>query len=319
VSATDNTAQPPPRPALVISDRAFSVVLGIGGLAVFALIVIVGLSLAKGARPAIDTYGWRFAIGRTWDPVHKVFGALPYIYGTLASTILALAIAVPVGLAIAIFLAEIAPRGLGQPVGFLVELLAAVPSVVLGMWGIFVLVPLVRKLEGVVQPHVGSFFLFRGPPTGLGLLTSGIILAIMILPFITAISRDAILAVPKPQGEAALALGATPWEMIRGPVLRYARKGILGGVILATGRALGETMAVTIVIGNCPTISLSLFESSYTMSALIANEFAEATELLHRASLINVALLLLGVTLVVNALARLLIWTTVRHTTDGTT
>jgi phosphate transport system permease protein len=297
----------------VIGDRAFTILLGLGGLAVFALIVGIGVSLAKGAGEAHDTFGPGFVTGRVWDPVHETYGALPFIYGTLMSTLLALVLAVPVGLGTAIFLAEIAPRALGQAVAFLVELLAAVPSVVLGMWGIFVLVPLVRKLEEFVIPRWGHLPVFSGAPTGLGLLTAAIILAIMILPFITSIARDSILAVPRTQGEAAFALGATHWETIRGPLLRFARKGIIGGVVLATGRALGETMAVTMVIGNCPIISASLFESSYTMSALIANEFAEATEALHRASLINIALILLGVTVAVNALARLLIWSTVRH------
>jgi phosphate transport system permease protein len=297
----------------VIGDRAFNALLGLGAAVVLGMVVLIGYTLARGAAPAVAEFGPQFVVSTDWDPVHHSYGALPFIYGTLASTFWAVLIAVPVGLLTAIFLAEIAPGWLAQPIGFTVELLAAIPSVVLGLWGIFVLVPLVRAFELFVADRGwGEFPLFRGPPMGIGMLAAALILAIMILPFITSIARDAIAAVPQAQSDAALALGATHWESIRGPVLKYARKGILGGIVLAVGRALGETMAVTMVIGNNPQISLSLFESAYTMSALLANQFAEATEELHVASLIEIALILLVLTVVVNGLARLMIWGTAR-------
>lgn len=300
-------SRPPARH--VISDQAFRGLLGSAAGLVLALIVALALSLLHGAVPALRQFGGYFVTGTNWDPVKEDFGALPFIWGTLMSSLLALLIAVPVGLGTGIFLSEIAPRKLAEPLAFVVELLAAVPSVVYGLWGIFVIVPLMRGL----QEYVGGTFLaqvplFSGPPVGVGLLTASVVLAIMILPFIAAISRDSLQAVPRTQAEAGLALGATQWETIRGPLLRYARKGILGGVILALGRALGETMAVTMLIGNNPQITASLFRSAYSMSAVLANEFAEATGELHTGALVGVAFVLLGLTLVVNALARLLIW-----------
>jgi phosphate transport system permease protein len=306
-----------PRPHLVLSDRAFNVVIGLSAATVIALVVLLGFTLARGAGPAMAHFGWRFVGGQDWDPVQQSFGALPFIWGTLVSSLLALLIAVPIGLGAAIVLAELAPRRLAEPLAFLVELLAAVPSVVYGMWAIFVLVPLVRAIEAPLAARWGSCPLFSGPPIGIGMLAAGLVLAIMILPFVASIARDAIRAVPRTQAEAALALGATRWETISGPVLRYARKGILGGIILALGRALGETMAVTMVIGNVPSISVSLFESGYSMSAVIANEFAEATNPLHVSALVEIALVLLALTIVVNALARLLIWGTARGAEGG--
>jgi phosphate transport system permease protein len=303
-----------PRPQFTLSDRAFNLVLGMAALGVMTLIVVIGSSLSYGAMPAVMHFGAKFLWGMDWDPVRENFGALPFIYGTLMSSLLALLLAVPIGLGTAIFLTQVAPRWLAQPLAFLVELLAAVPSVVYGMWGIFVVVPLMQHVMGFISERWGDFPLFSGPPIGIGLLTASIILAIMILPFIASIAKDSIQAVPRVQAEAGLALGATRWETMSGPVLRYARKGILGGVILALGRALGETMAVTMVIGNNPQITASLFRSAYSMSAVLANEFAEATGELHTAVLVYIALVLLGVTFTVNALARLLIWSAIGRT-----
>lgn len=297
-----------PRPQLVISDRVFNVLLALAGSLVLALIVILGLSLMHGSEAAFKQFGAHFVIGTNWDPVKEDFGALPFIWGTLMSSLLALLIAVPVGLGTGLFLSEIAPRKFAEPIAFVVELLAAVPSVVYGMWGIFVIVPLMQKLQDYVGGHWGGFPLFSGPPVGVGLLTASVVLAIMILPFIAAISKDSLQAVPRTQAEAGLALGTTRWETISGPVLRYARKGILGGVILALGRALGETMAVTMLIGNNPQITASLFRSAYSMSAVLANEFAEAAAGMHTSALVSIAFVLLALTLAVNALARLLIW-----------
>ena len=303
-----------PAPRLPLGDRAFSVILALSAGLVLVLILILGLSLAHGSAAAHAKFSWSFIIGTDWDPVHGNFGALPFIYGTLASSLLALLVAVPVGIGTGIFLAEIAPRSVAGPLAFMIELLAAVPSVVYGMWGIFVVVPLMQHVQGAVGGRWGDFFLFSGPPVGIGLLTASLILAIMILPFIAAITKDSIQAVPRVQAEAGLALGSTRWETISGPVLRYARKGILGGIVLALGRALGETMAVTMLIGNNPQIKFSLFRSAYSMAAVLANEFAEATRDLHTSALVAVALTLLGVTLVVNALARLLIWSAIGQT-----
>jgi len=301
-----------PRPQIVLGDRAYRLVLIGSAAAVVGLVVVLALTLAHGASPALKHFGWRFLTGTNWDPVAQDFGALPFIFGTLATSLLALLIATPIGLGTAVFLAEVAPRWLAQPVSFLVELLAAVPSVVYGMWCIFVGVPLVAELETFIGERWGDFWLFEGPPIGIGVLTATLILAIMILPFIASVARDAIRAVPRSVTEAGLALGTTRWETLRGPVFRYARRGIMGGVILALGRALGETMAVTMVIGNNPQITASLFRSAYTMSAVLANEFAEANDELHRGTLVGIALVLMALTIGVNALARILIWGTAR-------
>jgi phosphate transport system permease protein len=265
--------------------------------------------MAVTAWPAITHFGLRFLFTTSWDPVQDEFGALPFIYGTLVSSLLALVIAVPLGLGAAIFLSELAPGWARSPVAFLIEILAAVPSVVYGLWGIFVLAPWLRAW---VQPALGATLgflpLFQGPPYGVGMLAAGLILAIMVVPFITAVSREVLLAVPNTQREAALALGATRWEVTRIAVLRYGKSGLVGAILLGLGRALGETMAVTMVIGNRPDISLSLFAPGYTMASVIANEFTEATSDLYLAALIEVGLALFVVTVVVNALARLLVW-----------
>ena len=291
-------------------DRAFGLVLRL--VATGTLLVGAGLvvSLAWGSRLAIREFGFRFLFTSVWDPVAGEFGALPFIYGTLVSSALAMLIAVPLGLGAAIYLAELAPQWVRPPVTFLIEMLAAVPSVVYGLWGIFVLVPWLRT---VVQPFLGTTLgvlpLFQGPPYGIGMLAAGLILSIMVIPFITSVSREVLLAVPDLQREAALGLGATRWETTRIAVLRYGRTGLVGAVLLGLGRALGETMAVTMVIGNRPEIAVSLFAPGYTMASVLANEFTEATSDLYLSALIEIGLLLLVVTVIVNALARFLVWT----------
>ncbi len=290
-------------------DFLFRLLLRFVALALLVIALAMVFILARAAMPAIKAFGWRFLVTSTWDPVAEHFGALPLIYGTIVSSILALSIAVPLGIGAAVYLAELAPLWIRPLMAFLIELLAAVPSVVYGLWGIFVLVPWLRQH---VQPMLGAALgflpLFQGPAYGVGMMTAGLILAIMIVPFIIAVSREVLLAVPNSQREAALALGATRWEATRLAVLRYGRSGLIGATLLALGRALGETMAVTMVIGNLPKISISLFAPGYTMASMIANEFTEATSDLYLSALVEVALLLLLVTVVVNALARLLIW-----------
>src|SRR5438874_5248359 len=259
------------------------------------------LSLFAQARPAISRFGLGFLTSKTWNPVTEVFGILPIIYGTLASSILALVLAVPVSIGSAIFLTDVAPAWLRSPVAFMIELLAAIPSIVYGLWGLFVLVPLVRDpLELRILNHLSFIPLFDGPPFGLGLLAAGVILAIMVLPIITSISRDVLLAVPASQREAMLALGATKWEANAKAVIPYARSGLVGAVILGLGRALGETMAVTLVIGNGFKISASLFQPSHTIASTIASEFSEAPSELYRAALVEAGLVLLLIALLVN-------------------
>ncbi|HEX2441029.1 MAG TPA: phosphate ABC transporter permease subunit PstC [Methylomirabilota bacterium] len=273
------------------------------------LVVAIVVEMAHRALPAVRTFGLSFLYRSIWDPVAEQFGAVPFIYGTVLSSLLALLVAVPLGIGAAIYLAEIAPDWVRAPIAFLVELVAAVPSVVYGLWGVFVLAPLLRTW---VQPALGKTLgflpLFQGPPYGVGMLAAGIILAIMVVPFITAVSREVLLAVPRTQREAALALGATRWETTRIAVLRYGRSGLIGAVLLGLGRALGETMAVTMVIGNRPEVAISLFAPGYTMASVIANEFTEATSDLYLAALIEIGLLLFVLTVAVNGLARLLVW-----------
>ncbi|HET8577856.1 MAG TPA: phosphate ABC transporter permease subunit PstC [Methylomirabilota bacterium] len=293
----------------VWGDRLFSGIVR-GCVAAFILIMIgMVVTLVYESLPAIRQFGWRFLFTSDWDPVAESFGALPFIYGTVISSLLAMCFAVPLGIGAAIYLAELAPFWIRPPIGFLVELLAAVPSVVYGLWGIFVLAPLLRtSLQPALGKTLGFLPLFQGPPYGVGMLAAGIILAIMTVPFIATVSREVLLAVPNTQREAALALGATRWETTRMAVLRYGRSGLIGAVLLGLGRALGETMAVTMVIGNRPEISASLFAPGYTMASVLANEFTEATSDLYLSALVEIGLLLLGVTIVVNALARLLVW-----------
>lgn len=280
---------------------------------VAAIFVLILAQMLKVSLPAIRHFGFSFLTGTVWNPVSEVFGGLPFLYGTVVSSLVALVIAIPLSLGVAIFLAEIAPLRVRGPAGLLVELLAAIPSVVYGLWGIFVLIPWLRS---VVEPLLGRYLgfipLFQGPPLGVGMLAAGVILAIMITPIISAIAREVLLAVPRAQREAMMALGATRWEAIRTVVLPYGRGGIIGGALLGLGRALGETMAVTMVIGNRPDIAISLFAPGYTSAAVIANEFAEATGDLHLAALVEVGLLLFVVTALVNALARLVVWRVTR-------
>jgi phosphate transport system permease protein len=285
--------------------------------AALLMILIVGamiLALAAKSMPSIRAFGFSFITSTEWNPIKDQFGALPFIYGTVVSSLIAIVISVPLSLGIAIFLVEQAPQYLARPVTFLVELLAAIPSVVYGLWGIFVLAPFLRvHVEPPLQHWFGWLPLFKGPITGIGLFTGGVILAIMVTPIISAVVRDVLAAVPSSQREAALALGATKWETTR-VVLVNGAPGIAGAVILGLGRAIGETMAVTMVIGNRPQISLSLFEPSYTIASVIANEFTEATQDLYLSALIELGLILFLVTFVVNAVARVLVWNVTRKT-----
>jgi phosphate transport system permease protein len=294
---------------VAVGDSAFKIILTAAALAVPVLLGFLAWELISGSRLAIEKYGLNFLGTSVWDPVANQFGALPLVFGTLISSLLALVIAVPLALGVAIFLTEFAPKAVRQPIGYIVELLAAVPSVVYGLWGVFFLIPVLRKtMFPLLQSLFGFLPFFQGAIYGPSMLTAGIILAIMIMPYIMSVTREVLLAVPGSQREAALALGATRWEAARSAVVPYARSGIVGAVILGLGRALGETMAVTMVIGNRHEIAASLFAPGYTMAAAIANEFAEAATDIHFASLAYVALLLFAVTVVVNALARLLIW-----------
>ena len=297
------------RPRRGWGDRFFHGLTRAAALTLLAVVLAMVAVMTRAALPSLRAFGWRFLVTSTWDPVTEHFGALPLIYGTLVSSLLALAIAVPLGIGAAIYLAELAPLWIRSPIAFLVELLAAVPSVVYGLWGIFVLAPLLRNwVEPALGKTLGFLPLFQGPPYGVGMLAAGLILAIMILPFIIAVSREVLLAVPNTQREAALALGATRWETTRLAVLRYGKSGLIGAILLGLGRALGETMAVTMVIGNRPEIAASLFAPGYTMASMIANEFTEATSDLYLSALIEVGLILFAVTVLVNALARLLVW-----------
>lgn len=290
-------------------DLWFKKAATVMGLSVAALTLLLVYSMLRNSLPAVHKFGWHFLLTSTWDPVQGVFGALPFIYGTVITSLLALLIAVPVSLGIAIYLAELAPQFIRQPLSFLIELLAAIPSIIYGLWGIFVLAPFLRAtVQPFLSKYLGFLPIFQGEFYGVSMFTAGIILSIMIIPTISSVCREVFLVVPFTQREAATALGATPWEVIRLAVLGYSRTGILGAVILGLGRALGETMAVTMVIGNRPEISASLFAPAYTMASVIANEFAEATSDLYLSALVEVGLVLFFVTLVINIIARILIW-----------
>jgi len=295
-------------------DAIFRAAMFAVALLMVLIVMAMILALASHSRLSIRQFGFGFLTNREWNPIKDQFGALAFIYGTIVSSLIALVISVPLSLGIAIFLVEQAPHYLSRPITFLVELLAAIPSVVYGVWGIFVLAPFLRVH---VDPQLARWFgwlpLFQGPITGIGLLTGGIILAIMVTPIISAVVRDVLSAVPNTQREAALALGATKWETTL-VVLVNGAPGIAGAVILGLGRAIGETMAVTMVIGNRPEISLSLFQPSYTLASVIANEFTEATADIYLSSLIELGLILFFVTFVVNAIARLLVWRVTRKT-----
>ena len=286
-------------------DRLFKWGALLMALSVLLLIVLIGYELANGSSLALKKFGWRFLTSSDWDPVKDQFGALPFIFGTLVSSLIALLIAVPLSIATAVFLTEIAPNWLRQILTTFIELLAAVPSVILGLWGIFVMVPWLREhLFPWLRKSLGFLPLFSGPIYGVSMLAGGIIIAIMILPIITSVSREILRSVPGLQREAAYALGATRWEVTRIAVLSYAKKGLFGATILGLGRALGETMAVTMVIGNRPQIAASLFAPGYTMASVVANEFTEATTDVYLSALFELGLVLLGVTVLVNILAQ---------------
>ena len=298
-----------------LSDGFFRLAMLACGVCVLALVVLIVYELVTKSNLSWHAFGWRFFFRSDWDPVNEQFGAWPFVYGTLVSSIVALILEVPLALGVAIFITEMAPRWLRGALAFTTELLAAIPSVIYGLWAIFVLVPLLREY---VEPFLGRYFgwtgLFEGTPYGIGMLAAGVILAIMVVPIISAITREVMTAVPQQQREAVLALGATRWEMIRTGVLRNARAGILGGVILGLGRALGETMAVTMVIGNRPEIVRSLFAPGYTMASVIANEFSEATGDIYLSALVEIGLALFLLTIIVNILAQLLVWSVTRGT-----
>ena len=290
-------------------DGLFFAIILVSGLLIVAILIGMVIVLNIDAVPAIEKFGWSFLSSMEWDPVREIFGALPAIYGTLLSSLIGLIIAIPISLGSAIFLAELAPIWIQKSASFLIEMLAAIPSVIIGLWGLFVMVPVIRNpVESWLGSNLGFLPLFQGPPFGVGFLAAGIILAIMIIPIITAMSREAIRAVPSTQREAMLALGATRWETITRVVLPYCRSGLLGAVILGLGRALGETMAVTMVIGNSYAITSSLFSPGVTIASKIASEFSEASGDLYLGSLVELALVLFGITLLVNIIARLLVW-----------
>src|SRR5579863_608089 len=285
---------------LVTLTCALSIVL-VTSLLVYELLINSALSRHK--------FGWSFLFTQIWDPVEGRFGALPFVYGTCVTSLLALLIAVPLGVGAAIFLAELAPPRISDILTFLIELLAAVPSVIIGLFGFFVLVPMLRTVEPALRGALGSLPLFQGPFYGVSLLAAGVVLSVMIIPFVISISREVLLAVPSEQREAALALGANKWESTWQVVVPYARKGIFGSVFLALARALGETMAVTMVIGNQPKIHASLLAPGYSIAAVIASEFTEATGDLYLSPLIELGLVLFALTIVINGLARLMILT----------
>ncbi len=290
-----------------LDDLGFRVATGLFGVILIALVGGIAYVLYVDSAAALFKFGFQFWQTEIWDPVAGEFGARPFIWGTLYSSVLALIIAGPIALGIAIFISELCPGWLQRPLVFLTELLAAIPSIVYGLWGIFVLVPAVRQLEAATPEWMKAIPLFSGPPLGLGMLSAAILLAIMIIPFSSSVAREVLKAVPQSQREGAYALGATRWEAIR-MALFYARTGIVGSIMLGFGRALGETMAVTMVIGNTPQVSMSLYAPQYTMAAVIANEFAEAADELHLNALVEIGLVLFIITLAVNVISRAFIW-----------
>ena len=288
-------------------DLGFRFGTGVFGLLLIAIVCAIGAVLVRQSMPSIDRFGPAFWRTATWDPATGQFGAFPFIWGTLYSSILALFLATPIALGIAIFSAELCPVPLRYPLVFITELLAAIPSIVYGLWGIVVLVPAVRWIENAMPDALRGSPLFSGPPIGLGMLAAALVLAVMVLPFIASVSREVLKTVPAGQRDGAYALGATHYEAARA-LLYYARSGIVGAIMLGFGRALGETMAVTMVIGNSARMSWSLFAPQYTMAAVIANEFAEAADDLYFSALVEIGLVLFVITLIVNGLSRLLIW-----------
>lgn len=296
-----------------LPDQIFKYAMTACGFAIVGVLILIVYQLVWRSSLSWHAFGLKFFAASDWDPVNEHFGALPFIYGTIVSSILALIIAVPLAVGVAVFTTEMCPKALRGPLSFFVELLAAIPSVIYGLWAIFVLIPILSQyVQPFLQKTLGWTTLFDGPPFGYSMLAAGIILAIMIVPIISSITREVLVVVPQHQREAVLALGATRWEMIRIGVLRNARAGIVGGIILGLGRALGETMAVTMVIGNRPEIAKSLFAPGYTMASVLANEFSEATGDTYLSALVEIGLALFLVTIVVNALARLLVWSVTR-------
>ena len=295
-------------------DRAFRIGTGVFPALVLLLAAGIAFVLTRESSLSIMKFGLAFWKGRTWDPVSGEFGALPFIWGTLYSAFLALLLSTPIALGIAIYIAELSPRILRQPLTYLTELLAAIPSIVYGLWAIFVLTPIVRWLELHVPEPLRKLPLFSGPPVGVGMGTAAIILSIMVVPFTSSVAREILKNVPSAQREAAYALGATRWEAIKA-AMSYGKTGIIGAIMLGLGRALGETMAVQMVIGNAPTVSLSLFKPQYTMAAVIANEFSEAADELYLHALIEIGLLLFIITILVNIISRLLIWSSKQRAT----
>lgn len=299
------------KPPSRFGDRLFKYLTLAMALAVVALVLLVGWQLARGSHLAMTKFGFHFLTTSTWDPVAEQFGALPFIYGTAVSSLIALIIAVPLSIATAIYLTELAPLWIRQPLVSLIEMLAVIPSVILGLWGIFVMIPWLRSYPfPFLKETLGWTPFFSGPVYGTSMLAGGIIIAIMILPIITSVSREILRSVPNLQREAAYALGATRWEVTRIAVLSYAKNGLFGAAILGLGRALGETMAVTMVIGNTPQIRASLFAPGYTLASVIANEFTEATTDIYLQALFEIGLVLFGITILANLLAQLLLKTT---------
>jgi len=291
------------------NDNIFSNLTLFFAIVMVVILVALVFILTRDAMPAINKFGFAFITNTMWNPVTDVFGALPAIYGTLVTSLVGLLIAVPISFGAAIFLVELAPNWLKGPASFVIEMLAAIPSVIIGLWGLYVLVPVVRHpIEKWLGSHLGGLPFFQGPPFGVGFLAAGLVLAIMTIPIITAVTRDAMKAVPNEQREAMYALGATRWEVINKAVLPYCRTGMVGGVILGLGRALGETMAVTMVIGNSNKLTASLFSPGTTIASTIASQFGEASTGVQTGSLIELALILFGVTLIVNVVARTLVW-----------
>jgi len=288
-------------------DRVFRLATGAVAALVLLIVVGIGFELTRQSTMSIRKFGFGFWTGTTWDPVSGEFGARPFIWGTLYSSVLALLLATPIALGIAIYISELSPRFLRQPLAYLTELLAAIPSIVYGLWGVFVLVLLVRKFELATPEFLKKVPLFKGPPLGVGMLAAAVILAIMVVPFTSSVAREILKNVPSAQREAAYALGATRWEAIK-VAIGFGKTGIIGAIMLGFGRALGETMAVTMVIGNNPQVTASLYAPQYTMSAVIANEFTEAADELYLHALIEIGLLLFIITIAINAISRLLIW-----------
>jgi phosphate transport system permease protein len=315
-TSTKNRTPDPVRK--VSGDLLFRYLTTFFAISILLILALMLVEMAYESIPSIRKFGWKFITTSDWDAVQGTFGALPYIYGSVVSSVLALLLATPLSIGAAVFITEICPKRWGGIIAPLIELLAAIPSVIYGLWGVLVMAP---WLQSTVEPflieHFGFIPLFQGAPYGVSMLAAVFILMIMVVPIITSITKEVLLAVPQSQKEAAIALGATRWETIKLAVLPYGKSGIMGAAILGLGRAVGETMAVTMVIGNAPKISLSLLAPAYTMPSVIANEFAEASSKLHGSALMEIGLILLVVTLVINAMARLLIWSVTKGAGGG--